>query len=72
MADIGLNGQGDNMRRRLLERITTIKIHAGIIRRAARRPDPLDKEAVIEQVNQIDRQVTQAAQILAGDSSGVG
>jgi hypothetical protein len=56
----------------MLERLTTIRIHAGIVRRAARKPEPLDKTAVIEHLDQIDRQVMQTAALVDGGSTAAG
>jgi hypothetical protein len=69
MAQLGLNGRSGDVRRRVLERLAAIKIHAGSLRRAARRPEPVDKRAMIEQLDQIDLQVAQATQLLDGNPS---
>lgn len=71
MAMNGHNGRTSDGRRRLIERLAAIRIHAGTIRRAALRPGPMDKRAVIEQLEHIDGQVTQATQLLESNPSAL-
>jgi hypothetical protein len=59
-----MNGRTGDGRRSLLERLAAIRIHAGIIRRAVRRPELLDRDAVVEQLDMIDHQVAQATLLL--------
>jgi hypothetical protein len=65
---LGTNGRANDPNRNLKERLAAIKIHAGIIRRAARRTEPLDKAAVVEQLDLIDRHVAQATQLVGENS----
>ena len=71
MATNGMNGWMGDGRRKLVERLAAIKIHAGIIRRAVRRPEPLDRDAVVEQLDMIDHQVAQATQLLESNPSAL-
>lgn len=72
MVQSGNNGRGSDQYRRILERLATIKIHTGIIRRWARRDEPLEKREVIQQLDLIDQQAAKAAETIEGSSPAFG
>jgi hypothetical protein len=65
----GMNARTGDARRSLIERLAAVRIHAGIIRRALRRPEPLDRDAVVVQLDMIDHQVALATQLLDSNPS---
>jgi hypothetical protein len=60
----GSNGSGGAWRHRIIERMATIRLHSSIARRLVRQPGPIDRDAVADQFDHIDKNLAEATRLV--------